>query len=376
MSLFYFSFPPNFKRNNPPGQPVVPAPNGDMDIAQVIFTSLARQAGAEIPKRIPKLIRGTSLQTSKASLLASRIGFETRVTTHFVGWDGEFDFSPARWLVHVGHKCPQLQKSLCLSASHHRCENHTNETRRERERHGDASLSKEKTVTTTVFHVSPWMSGFQSRVVMTPITPELLGFASSPRRLPSCHHDTNKYPFAEDLNVALDDPHPHPHQHQNQNKSTMMLSRVGSTLTRRMAMTSGHARLACRSITSHSQLPEEHKMIYEMCRKFADEELAPNAGEWDQKHEYPKDAVAQLSELGLMGINVPEDVGGVGLDALSYAIAMEEISRGCASVGVIMSAHNSLYLSPVQNFGTPEQHEKWVVSPFLWFLFHGCPSSQ
>lgn len=119
--------------------------------------------------------------------------------------------------------------------------------------------------------------------------------------------------------------------------------------------------MACRSITSHAQLPEEHKMIYEMCRKFADEELAPNAGKWDQKHEFPTDAVTQLSELGLMGINTPDDCGGSGLDALSYAIAMEEISRGCASVGVIMSAHNSLYMYPVQSFGTPEQHEKWIT---------------
>jgi len=120
-------------------------------------------------------------------------------------------------------------------------------------------------------------------------------------------------------------------------------------------------RFACRSITTHSQLPEEHKMIYDMCRKFSDEELAPNAGEWDKKHQFPTDAVSQLGELGLMGINTPESMGGVGLDALSYAIVMEEISRGDASVGVILSAHNSLYLSPIITFGTPEQHEKWVT---------------
>ena len=106
-------------------------------------------------------------------------------------------------------------------------------------------------------------------------------------------------------------------------------------------------------------------MIYDMCRKFADEELAPNAGEWDKKHQFPADAIAQLGELGLMGINTPESMGGVGLDALSYAIVMEEISRGDASVGVIMSAHNSLYLSPIIKIGTPEQHEKWVVRSLL-----------
>jgi butyryl-CoA dehydrogenase len=67
------------------------------------------------------------------------------------------------------------------------------------------------------------------------------------------------------------------------------------------------------------------------------------------------------AELGLMGINTPEEFQGSGLDAMSYAIAMEEISRGCASVGVIMSAHNSLYLYPVQTFGTDAQKEEWAA---------------
>ena len=62
-----------------------------------------------------------------------------------------------------------------------------------------------------------------------------------------------------------------------------------------------------------------------------------------------------------MGINTPEEYGGSGLDAMSYAIAMEEISRGCASMGVIMSAHNSLYLYPVQAFGTHEQKEQYAT---------------
>lgn len=138
-----------------------------------------------------------------------------------------------------------------------------------------------------------------------------------------------------------------------------MLSRLASKIPRRTA--GMFQQQAKRSISSHSQLPEETAMVYEMCRKFADEELAPNAGLWDQKHEFPLEAIASLSELGLMGINTPENIGGSGLDALSYAIAMEEISRGCASVGVIMSAHNSLYLSPIQSFGSPEQHEEFVT---------------
>ena len=137
-----------------------------------------------------------------------------------------------------------------------------------------------------------------------------------------------------------------------------LASKTSSCLSRRSML-----QAATRSITTHSQLPEEHKMIYEMCRKFADEELAPNAREWDQKHEFPKAAVGQLAELGLMGINVPEELGGSGLDTMSYAIAMEEISRGCASVGVIMSAHNSLYLYPIMAYGTPDQQAQWVT-PF------------
>jgi len=119
-----------------------------------------------------------------------------------------------------------------------------------------------------------------------------------------------------------------------------------------------------RSYTSYSQLPEEHRMVYEMCSKFASEELAPNAGEWDKKHEYPTNAIQQLSDLGLMGINVSDEYDGAGLDALSYAIAMEEISRGCASVGVIMSAHNSLFLYPVNTFATSEETQNDFVKPF------------
>jgi len=118
-----------------------------------------------------------------------------------------------------------------------------------------------------------------------------------------------------------------------------------------------------RTFTTHNQLPEEHRMIYDMCRKFADEELAPNAGKWDKNHSFPTNAIQNLAELGLMGINVSSDYGGSELDALAYAIAMEEISRGCASVGVIMSAHNSLYLYPIDAFGNNEQKERWIT-PF------------
>ena len=100
-------------------------------------------------------------------------------------------------------------------------------------------------------------------------------------------------------------------------------------------------------------------MIHEMCRKFADEELAPNAGGWDQRHEFPTEAVTQLAELGLMGINVSGDYGGSDLDAMADAIAMGENSRGGAPGGGIMSAHNYLYLWPNNEFGSPERKAKY-----------------
>jgi butyryl-CoA dehydrogenase len=148
-----------------------------------------------------------------------------------------------------------------------------------------------------------------------------------------------------------------------------MASAVLSNASRRLARphqkfgTAIVSKFAARSYLTHSQLPEEHQMIHDMCRKFADEELAPHAGKWDKEHTFPEAAVKHLAELGLMGLNVDDEYGGSGLDALAYAIAMEEISRGCASVGVIMSAHNSLYLYPIDAFGTPEQREQWVA-PF------------
>lgn len=108
-----------------------------------------------------------------------------------------------------------------------------------------------------------------------------------------------------------------------------------------------------------------------MCRKFANEELAPNAGEWDQKHEFPKQAIQSMSELGLMGIACEEEYGGSGMDYLAYAVAMEEISRGCASAGVIMSAHFSLYCGPVSNFGSSEQKEEFLT-PFCTGEKLGC----
>jgi butyryl-CoA dehydrogenase len=111
------------------------------------------------------------------------------------------------------------------------------------------------------------------------------------------------------------------------------------------------------------QLTEEQRQVRNLCREFADRELRPNARRWDAEHRFPSDAVKQLGEMGLMGVAVPADWGGAGMDDLSYAIAMEEISRGCAGTGVIMSVNNSLYCDPVLRFGTDEQRKSFLT-PF------------
>jgi len=111
--------------------------------------------------------------------------------------------------------------------------------------------------------------------------------------------------------------------------------------------------------------------IQRVCREFAAKELIPNARKWDETHAWPTEAVKKLAELALLGVAVPEQYGGAGLDNVCYAIAMEEISRGCASTGVIMSVNNSLYCDPVMKFGTEEQ-KKEFLTPFARGEKLGC----
>jgi butyryl-CoA dehydrogenase len=111
------------------------------------------------------------------------------------------------------------------------------------------------------------------------------------------------------------------------------------------------------------ELSEEQRQVRDLCRDFADRELRPHARSWDAEHHFPAEAVRQLAELGLMGVAVPSEHGGAGMDPLAYAVAMEEISRGCASTGVIMSAQNSLYCDPLEKYGTAEQKRE-LLEPF------------
>jgi alkylation response protein AidB-like acyl-CoA dehydrogenase len=108
-------------------------------------------------------------------------------------------------------------------------------------------------------------------------------------------------------------------------------------------------------------LKEEHHQVREMAHKFADEVVAPRARDLDENEEFPADIVKQMGALGFMGLPYPEKYGGAGLDTLAYAIAVEEVSRACASTGITLAAHVSLGCGPVYGNGTEEQKQKFLV---------------
>ncbi|MCA1065493.1 acyl-CoA dehydrogenase [Rossellomorea sp. AcN35-11] len=108
------------------------------------------------------------------------------------------------------------------------------------------------------------------------------------------------------------------------------------------------------------KLSEEHEMIRKMVRDFARNEVAPTASERDEEERFDMDLFKKMAELGLTGIPWPEEYGGIGSDYLAYCIAVEELSRVCASIGVTLSAHTSLAGWPVYKFGTEEQKQKYL----------------
>jgi len=119
------------------------------------------------------------------------------------------------------------------------------------------------------------------------------------------------------------------------------------------------------------ELTEDQKMIRDLARDFAQREVAPKAAELDKTGRWPTEIVARMAELGFMGMAIPEEHGGAGLDVLSYALAMEEVSAACASCGVIMSVNNSLFCDPVYKFGTDAQ-KKDVLAPVASGKKLGC----
>jgi len=108
-------------------------------------------------------------------------------------------------------------------------------------------------------------------------------------------------------------------------------------------------------------LADEQKMIRAAARDFAQKEIAPIAAEFDESGEFPRATIKKMGELGFMGIEVPEEYGGAGMDTLAYVLALEEISKADASHGVVMSVNNSLYCHGILKFGTEEQKKKFIT---------------
>lgn len=109
------------------------------------------------------------------------------------------------------------------------------------------------------------------------------------------------------------------------------------------------------------EFTEEQLMIQSAARDFAQAKIAPVAAEHDASGDFPSDTIAQMGELGLMGIEVPEAYGGAGLDAMGYVLAVIEISAACASHGVIMSVNNTLYCNGLLQFGNESQKQRFVT---------------
>jgi short/branched chain acyl-CoA dehydrogenase len=107
-------------------------------------------------------------------------------------------------------------------------------------------------------------------------------------------------------------------------------------------------------------LSEEHELLRRTVREFAEERIAPVAEELDREHRFPYEIVAELAELGLMGIPIPEEYGGGGGDTLSYTLAIEELTRIDSSVAITLAAHTSLGTMPIFLFGSEEQKREWL----------------
>ena len=108
------------------------------------------------------------------------------------------------------------------------------------------------------------------------------------------------------------------------------------------------------------ELTDEQRMIRDMAREFARQELRPNAAAWDAAAHLPDTIVAQMGQLGLLGMIVPEQWGGSYTDYTAYALAIEEIAAGDSAVSTLMSVHNSVGCGPILQYGTPEQQARWL----------------
>src|SRR6266581_3519978 len=107
-------------------------------------------------------------------------------------------------------------------------------------------------------------------------------------------------------------------------------------------------------------LSPEHELLRDTVRRFALERVAPVAEELDREKRFPYELVAEMAELGLMGMTIPEEYGGAGADTLSYAIAIEELTRVDSSVAITVAAHHSLGTLPIYYFGDERQRREWL----------------
>ena len=119
------------------------------------------------------------------------------------------------------------------------------------------------------------------------------------------------------------------------------------------------------------ELNDEQKLLRDTVRRFAEEVVKPRAKEIDETGEFPRAFFDQAGELGLTGVAVPEEYGGAGMDPLSYALVIEEVSRVCATSGVILSVNNSLVCDPILKYGTEEQ-KKEILTPLAAGKKLGC----
>ena len=109
------------------------------------------------------------------------------------------------------------------------------------------------------------------------------------------------------------------------------------------------------------QLDKQHEMARDLFREFAEKEAKPLAITTDEEHRFPKETVAKMQHYGFMGIPIPKQYGGQGCDPLTYVMCVEELSKCCATTGVIVSAHTSLCCDPILTFGTEEQKQKYLL---------------
>ena len=107
-------------------------------------------------------------------------------------------------------------------------------------------------------------------------------------------------------------------------------------------------------------LSKEHEMARQLFKDFAENEVKPLAQEIDEEHRFPRETVEKMAKYGFLGIPVPKEMGGQGCDPLTYAMCVEELSKVCGTTGVIVSAHTSLCVDPIQTYGTPEQKAKYL----------------